>query len=299
MALLRSLVSLAAGSRTVVVAAHFNHGWRGPQSDEDQKFVERLCRQLSLQCELGAASKTGTPDTRTETAARETRHQFLCEVGTAVGARYVATGHTADDQVETVLHRILRGTGLAGLGGIPRTRPLNAGLTLMRPLLTMRRSEVLTYLRELGQNFCEDATNQERKYTRNRIRHELIPSLASDYNPNVAEAILRLAALAGEAQGLLDPMAEKLYDRSLEGRDLQGVTLQLAVLQAAPCYLVREMLIAIWKDFAWPLRQMSNEKWDQLAALALGGQAAHGQRLTLPGRIRAERASPQLRIWRE
>ena len=298
-ALLRSLVSLGSDSQTVFVVAHFNHGWRGHQSDNDQRFVEQLGQQLGLRCEVGAPAKSIHSGPHSEEAARKDRHRFLGEVGRAVGARYVATGHTADDQAETVLHRIIRGTGLAGLAGIPRTRALDAGLTLMHPLLCVRRCDVLAYLRELGQDYREDATNTEPRYTRNRIRCELLPSLAADYNPQVAEALLRLATLADEAQSLLEPMAEQLYVRSLPARDSQGVTLQLSSLQAAPRYLVCEMLIAIWKEFGWPLAQMSYEKWDQLATLTKEGPVDDKRRVTMPGCVYAQRSSSMLRIWRE
>ena len=299
MALLRSLVALAAGSRTELIVAHFNHRWRGLDSDDDQRFVERLSQRHGLGCELAAASDASKTSAVGESNAREARYQFLCEVGSLVGARYVVTAHTADDQAETILHRIIRGTGLAGLAGIPRTRQLTNTLTLMRPLLAVRRSEVLHYLQELGQTFREDATNQDRKYTRNRIRHELIPQVEQDYNDHVTEALLRLGTLAGEAQGVLQPLAVELYERGLRERDSCGVTLQLQALQAAPHYLFREMLIVIWKDFDWPLQDMSYDKWTELAAWAVDDQPTIEQRLTLPGCVCAKREGSTLRLWRE
>ena len=298
-ALLRSLVSLAGGSDAALVVAHFNHGWRGRESDDDQRFVERLAHQLGLQCEIGSPRKAAATANRNEETARRERHRFLAAVGMSAGARHVATGHTADDQAETVLHRIIRGTGLTGLAGIPRNRPLDAGLTLMHPLLAMRRLEVLAYLRELGQDYREDSTNTDPHYTRNRIRNQLLPALAAEYNPQVADALVRLATLAGEAQGLVDPMAQELLARRLASRDTNGVTLRLAPLKTAPRYLVCEMLIRIWKELGWPLAPMSHEKWDQLATMAVEGPQDDRQRVTLPSCVHAQRSSSTLRIWQE
>src|SRR5262249_19663731 len=142
-----------------------------------------------------------------EAAARDARYHFLRSTAERLGARYVATGHTADDQVETILHHILRGSGLAGLAGVPRLRSPSAAVTLIRPLLTIERTEVEDYLRQLGQDYRCDASNLSTEHTRNRIRHELLPLLADRFNPHVRDALRRLGTLAGEAQEVLSGLA--------------------------------------------------------------------------------------------
>ena len=127
-----------------------------------------------------------------------------------LGARYVVTAHTADDQAETILHRILRGTGVAGLAGMRRARPLGPAATLIRPLLDVRRAEILAYLSELQQPFQDDASNSDLGFTRNRIRHELLPRLAADYNSDVVAALLRLGQTAHDAQQHIDAAVEEL-----------------------------------------------------------------------------------------
>src|SRR5436189_3233901 len=113
-----------------------------------------------------------------EAVGRRVRYDFLASVARETGAAWVATGHTADDQAETVLHRLLRGTGLKGLAGIPARRALAPGVDVVRPLLKVRRAEVLAFLQETGQRFRQDTSNVDPRFTRNRIRHELLPSLA-------------------------------------------------------------------------------------------------------------------------
>ncbi len=132
------------------------------------------------------------------------------------GARYVATAHTLDDQAETVLHHVLRGTGLAGLAGMTRTRPLGPNVTLIRPLLEFRRRDLLEYLKTLDQPYCVDATNSDVRFARNRIRHELLPLIERDFRPNVAEALVRLASLAGNAQRVVEAAADNLLDGALK-----------------------------------------------------------------------------------
>src|SRR5262249_20572855 len=133
-----------------------------------------------------------------------------------VGARYVATGHTADDQVETVLHHILRGTGIDGLAGIRRTRAISPSVALVRPLLWARRSDVLSYLQALGQEFRIDRSNEDVRFTRNRIRNELLPELRQNFNQNVDDALLRLASQAAEAQQVISEAAGALMERCVE-----------------------------------------------------------------------------------
>ncbi|HEX5104177.1 MAG TPA: tRNA lysidine(34) synthetase TilS, partial [Pirellulaceae bacterium] len=170
-ALLRGLHQLKAAGEGRLVLAHFNHRLRGAESDADQALVEELARRLGLEAVVGARGREGEGERgRSEESLRELRYEFLAAAADKVGARFVATAHTADDQVETVLMNVLRGTGLAGLAGIPRVRRLTDAATLIRPLLNVTRAEVLEYLHSLGQSYRDDATNQSADYTRNRVR---------------------------------------------------------------------------------------------------------------------------------
>ena len=315
-ALLCGLAAVREAGSGQLVAAHFNHGVRGDQALADEAFVVDLCRRLQIPCERGQAEweqaaraaadalaappNPETPDqqvfnARSEAALRRARYRFLRETARRLGARYVATGHTADDQAETVLQRIVRGTGIAGLAGIRPHRQLVPGVALVRPLLDITRRQVQDYLEALGQNAREDSSNADRRYTRNRMRHELLPHLAAHYNANVVGALTRLAALAGDVQAVVARMLEDLQVRCVEARSPGQVTIDCQPLAAVPRYLARELLMAIWRQQDWPLQAMGYERWEELAGLAdtppRGPQAK-----MFPGAISARRAGTVLQL---
>jgi tRNA(Ile)-lysidine synthase len=192
-ALLHGLLALAPRLDIAVQAACVDHGLRQESADE-ARAVARRCRALGVSCtvvpvDVGAARR---PHVSVQEAARTVRLAALQEAATRLGCNKVALGHTADDQAETVLFRILRGTGLAGLAGIPYHRD-----RFVRPLLDVRRTELLRYLGKRNIAFFSDPSNASRRYARSRIRHDILPMLARE-NPRVVEALL---ALSREAQG--------------------------------------------------------------------------------------------------
>jgi tRNA(Ile)-lysidine synthase len=219
-----------------------------------------------------------------EAAARSARYEFLKRMAERIGARFVATAHTADDQVETVLHRIIRGTGIAGLAGIRAVRPLSPSIALVRPMLEIRRSEVLDYLASLGQGFRTDVTNEDPRFTRNRLRHELLPALRRTINADVDAAILRLAGQAAETQQYIVEQAARLAAECVVA-DFTHVEIDCGRLQREPAIVLREVFRIAWQRARWPEQSMGFEQWQQLAALARGKRA---QAINLPGNIRAE-----------
>jgi len=305
-ALLRALLELRAADETpgrgALLAAHFNHRLRGEASDADQAFVEQLCRGLDVGCVTGAAQcATGdVASDASEASARTARYAFLREVAQRRGARYVATAHTADDQVETVLHRVIRGTGVAGLTGIPKARPLGHSATLIRPLLNVRRQELQSYLAELNQEFREDASNRMLRYTRNRLRNELLPHLREAYNPGIDAALLRLSQQAAEAQEQVQRDAQALVDRAgsaSEDGSAEFAVLDCTVLAASEAHLVRESLKIVWRELGWPEGEMGFTEWQRIAALTRG--TATEAKFTLPGNVTVERCGKRLHIIRQ
>ncbi len=296
-ALLRAVCRTAQPGQGRLRAAHFNHRWRGAQADEDQRFVVALCASLGLPCEVGAAesAQPGLAPDGLEAAAREARYRFLLETAQRTGARYVVTGHTADDQAETILHHILRGTGLLGLAGMRRARALSPMVTLARPLLDVRRSEVIEYLAELEQPYRDDATNADRSLTRNRIRHELLPLLEREYAPAVAESLVRSGALAADAQEVLESLAEGLLDEALVEHSPERLVLACAALRGAHRHLVRELFVVAWRRQGWPRQAMGLDQWNQLAELATG-DGVSSPTIMLPGAIQAERCGERLSL---
>lgn len=188
-ALLHVLVSL--GYRPHV--CHYNHRWRGAESDADEQFVRELARQLGVPVAVGRSRRV--PLRPTEDAARRARFAFFERVAKRTRLRVLVLAHTADDQAETVLQRILRGSGLWGLAGIWPDRRIGR-LRVLRPMLTVWRKDALRYLQRHRLSYREDTSNRDPRWLRNRIRGELLPLLERQYNPRVRAALCRLAEIA-------------------------------------------------------------------------------------------------------
>ncbi len=294
MALFRAMHALRIPGPGRLLAGHVNHRLRGEESEADEQFVRELCERFGVPCEVVQASiDPQMPEAADglETATRTIRYRMLEKLAARCGARYVVTAHTADDQAETILHRILRGTGIHGLAGIPRARPLGKGCTLIRPLLGLRRSELLDYLANVGQPYRSDSSNADPRFTRNRLRHQLLPLLAAQFNSGVVEALLRLGTLAGEAQQAIDRQVQDLTPQCVLRHGSGSIRIQLRPLTGQPRYLLRELLIAAWRDAGWPLQSMGFQQWDALTEMVrtvdAGDHPAAGK-LILPGNIRAE-----------
>ena len=297
-ALLRALKSTSTGSKARLIAAHFHHELRPNEADEDLAFVVSLCDQLEIPLKIGRkniARQASHQGKGIEEMARDSRYQFLRSVSRQVGARNVVTAHTRDDQIETVLHRILRGTGLTGLSGIPRARMLEEGIGLVRPLLNSSRCDVENYLQLLNQPFREDSSNRDVRYTRNRIRHQLLPLLAQEYNPHVDKALHRLTRLASEIREITIPLVDALYEAAVH-KSPSGIHISLPSLANQPPYLVRELFVRIWCEANWPRQAYGFEQWDVLAANVTDSTLPVEQ--SLPGGVQIRREGDRLHLTR-
>jgi tRNA(Ile)-lysidine synthase len=294
-ALLRAMAALKTGGEGRLCAAHLNHRLR-PDADDDERFVVDLCGRLNVTCEVGhvEAGQLAAGD-GLEAAARTARYHFLEQAAGRLGARFVATAHTADDQAETVLHRILRGTGIRGLSGMARARPLGHAV-LIRPLLGMRRAELVAYLDAIGQPCRHDQSNADPRFTRNRIRHQLLPRLQKHFNPDVVEALLRLGMLAGEAQTVIDDDVDAWVDRCVAVDRPGEVRIELESLAGRPRYLIRELLMAAWRRSGWPMQSMGMLKWDDLCDLATS--TASTAKRVFPGGVVAEVTDGRIQLTR-
>lgn len=297
-ALLRAICALkqrAAGAGRLQVA-HFDHRLRS-ESSADAAWVAELCAQLQVPCAIGKSDMQAAAALRRdglEATGRAARYEFLTRTAEQLGARFLVTAHTADDQVETVLHRLVRGTGIGGLAGIPRTRSLTPSVTLVRPLLGVGRKQVLEYLQWTGQSYRVDATNADPRFTRNRLRHELLPLLRCEFNSDVDAALLRLANQAAESQQLIFQQAQQLVQHAAVVAPGQ-VELDAKKLANEPPLLIRETCKLAWTAAGLPLQAMGYDQWQQLESLVVGGGAAT---LNLPGDLRAERSGSQITITR-
>lgn len=296
-ALLRGMHELQAEFKLSLHVAHLDHQLRGPSSDRDARHVERVCQSLEIPCTIGrrdVAALAQSSGRGIEETARDERYRFLETTARELRISTIALAHTADDQAETILHHILRGTGLAGLRGIPRERELADGICLWRPLLEIERSEVVDYLAHLGQDYCQDESNRDETYTRNRIRHQLLPLLASQYNPHIREALRRLGRQAAEAEAALKLLAGGLLERVLDSSSADECRLKWQPLADVPRHLVREALSQLWQRQGWPRQNMGFDQWEEMAEIALCGGAA-----TFPGKIDVRREGRWLVIRRD
>ncbi len=170
-----------------LAVAHFDHGLRGEESKKDAEFVVEAAKSRGLRTYVGrgdAARLAEAGKISVEDAARRVRYQFLSRVAKKMDFQMVLTAHNANDNAETLVMNLLRGTGVSGLAGIPPMRTLTDGTILARPLLDTERSSIEEYANETSLTWREDETNAQKKFTRNRIRHELLPMLAT-YNPSI------------------------------------------------------------------------------------------------------------------
>lgn len=221
-ALLRLLLELRAELGIVLCVIHVNHSLRGAESDEDQAFVERLAQEFGLEAHVRCADALKHSkefDLSLEAAGHEVRHLAFTNIAVKNQLASIAIGHTLDDQAETVLLKLLRGAWTRGLAG---TYPVVkfANTSLVRPLLCERRNTLRQYLQSISQPWREDNTNTDVTFTRNRVRHELLPLLERDYHPGIAEVLSGTAELARAEQEFWDELARVLWEACATERSL-------------------------------------------------------------------------------
>lgn len=268
------LRALAACGFMPLSVAHVNHQLRGAESDADEAFVRELAAALGVPCRVKSVDVAALGG-NVESTARRVRYEFFAEVVAEAGATWVATGHTADDQAETVLHRLVRGTGIQGLRGIAACGIASGAkpqAAIIRPLLTVTRAEILVYLTELGQPFREDSSNADPRFTRNRIRHELLPLLRT-FNPEVVSLLARLASHAADAHEIITAHAAAVLAKA--ERPLAGGTVILDATALGPSpAVIRAVLRIVWEREGWPMDQMNADAWDRACEVVAGTTAA-------------------------
>jgi tRNA(Ile)-lysidine synthase len=259
-----------------ITLAHLNHQLRGEHSDTDEEFVAGLASSWNapdmavLTHKIDVARLAESSGDNLENAARTARYAWLAETAEAVGAAWVAAGHSADDQAETVLHHFLRGSGLSGLAGMPETRALAGSVVLVRPLLSVRRQTLLDYLAAAQISFRHDASNDDVRFLRNRLRRDLLPALIRDYNPALVEVLGRTARQMRDVGEELAQLASALLLQSELPRAGATLVLRRDALQDTSRLMTREVFRLLWRRENWPMAEMNFADWDRLAALAKG-----------------------------
>ncbi len=226
-ALACALTSLARKYRIKITLAHLNHRIRGRAADEDARFVKRLADRLGAGCvqrRIDVPRMARGKGISLEMAARDARYGFFRQAMRTTGADCLATGHTSDDQAETVLLRLVRGTGSQGLGGIAY-KTERQGMQIIRPLLEVTHAQVIEYLRKNKTPWREDASNRDRQFLRNRIRLEILPLLEKRLNPGVRNALVRFAKVFAEEHRWMDNQAREHLSQCLRGKTRKQISL--------------------------------------------------------------------------
>jgi len=285
-ALLDVLCALRPALSLSLSVMHVHHGLR-PEADAEADAVRRLCDGLGVACHLErVAVQRAPPWDGLEAESRRARHAALERGALAVGATHIATGHTADDQAETVLMRLLQGAGPRGLGGIAPVRG-----RLISPLIETRRGAIVEHLRGRGLAWSEDPSNRDVRFLRNRIRHDLLPFMAELTGGSVVEALCRSALAARAVVADLEARARADL-RTLAARETAGFTFDVARLEQRPLELAAEMLRQAAAELGEtrPLRGAAQRALRKLLA------EAPRRRAVRLGQLVVERSGRRLRV---
>lgn len=228
--------------------AHLHHGFRGSEADEDVRFVQAIGESLGIPVYVEHADipaylkETGLSK---QAGARKVRYEFFSKVAEETGAGRIALGHTVDDQVETLLMRLLKGAGPHGLSGIPPVRD-----KIIRPLIELTREEVIGFLSERGIRYRIDSSNLSKVYLRNKIRLDLIPYLAKEYNPNIMNTLMRNLTILRDEDTFFDEYIQRLYPEMVINRTEGSIILDAARLASLAHPVQRRILRHAFESIA-------------------------------------------------
>ncbi len=281
--------------------AHLHHGLRGHEADEDARFVEQVARCLGLPCfqervNIGeiVAARGGS----TEEVARRHRYAFLERVALKTGCDHVAVAHHADDDAETILHRICRGTGIRGLAGMRPIRPLQPGsrVVLVRPLLDERRATIYAICREREFETRADSSNDGTQFTRGRIRNIILPMIREHLNPNVTEALLRLGEQARWLETYLRDAAARTFESLVVSDQPNRIVLNAPALMSKQRIIQAEVVRRAVSLLPGGEQDLSFTHVD--AVLRLAGDQGSGKELHLPGGVLVQKVYDRLEFRR-
>jgi tRNA(Ile)-lysidine synthase len=292
MALLAVLYQLRSVYNVTLVVAHINHQLRGEESTRDAVFVEHQAARLGLPFSLRSVDVKGlqrTAGLSPQHAARQLRYACLAALQRALGATHIALGHTADDQAETLLMRLLRGSSPAGFAGMPPVR-----LPCVRPLLAVSRDAIMAYLRAEGIPWVEDSSNSHPVYLRNRVRLHLLPQLRQ-YNPQIASRLNELADICRAEQYLLAQQTAQVAAQVVCWQPGKRVLMRCHPYSTAPLAVQRRLLRDVVDTLLPAAANASFRHIESLRRLMVHG--AVGERCPLPGHWMAERHRDTTLLW--
>ncbi len=293
--MLKALLDMRRKLKIEVLVANMDHGIRGPESERDSEFVKQLAGRQGLEfIHKKVALKNGSKGVMSlEERAREERYRFLLKAAREAGCQAVATGHTLDDQAETVLMRVISGASPSAVGGIPPVR-CEGGIKIIRPFIRVEKYEILRFLRGCGWEFVEDSTNKELDYARNKVRHEVVPFLEK-YNPKLKRSLANLAdGMREELEALRGDKAKAISDVCPGAGDQVSVAISDMMLQ--PRALRKEIFKELLRRAGGNIKKLTYRHWMEADKLLRAGTA--GGSLDLPGDIRVTRTAREVMFAR-
>ncbi len=264
-----------------ICAAHLNHSLRGKEANEDERFVKDLCRRLEVRCltaKIDIAKKARTEKKNIEAAAREARISFLKDAARKLKVTKIAVGHTMNDQAENIIFRLLRGSGARGLSSMKAVQG-----NIIRPLLWIEREKIEAYLLARNLPFRLDSSNSDLRFTRNRIRHILIPLLKRDYNPQIISTLARTAELLSDEDSFLDSLASEILGRDSDIQD-KRMTLSAELIRSIPPALARRVLRCAVRMVQGELKETQFGNVEKILTLVI--KRASGKTVLLPSYAR-------------
>lgn len=271
-----------------IYVAHLDHQLRGKSSEQDAQFVQDLSKNLSLPFFSKSVNIRQISDQTKgsiEEIARRERYKFLTELSLQHNAASVAVGHNADDNTETILHRIIRGTGLLGLGGIPIQRPLleNPPVQLIRPLLFIWRREIVAYLEKEQVDYRTDMSNYETVYLRNKIRLELIPWLEEQFNPNIRNNLIQLCRILTANNEYLSSEAQKVLTIATRESAKNSYSINTRFLMNQPRILQYLVIQKVLNIMEVPLKEITYGHYTKILDEVC--RAGRGRHFQMPGKL--------------
>ncbi|NVM57240.1 MAG: tRNA lysidine(34) synthetase TilS [Desulfobacterales bacterium] len=285
-ALLHSLVAVGAHWSVRLVVAHLNHRLRGATADQEAAFVERLAAKLEIPCEIGSedvASYSAEHRLSVQEASRVVRYAYYDEVAAKHAARKIALGHQANDNAESILIHLLRGTGPRGLAGIPPVRDER----IIRPLIDLTRQQILEFLEQGGFEYVRDHSNLDPKYLRNRIRHELLPALKERFNPNAVCTLTRLASIVRDEEDFWNHQISGVFQGVVLEQTTDRLTLSASGLARLHPALSRRLIRQAVLSLKGDLKRWGHSHVEAVVQLARGPSPSG--RLDLPRGVRVVR----------
>lgn len=298
MAALAGTLEIFPNAHDRFVVAHVDHALREPDSAADAEFVHKAAENYGIACRI----KTLTPGSlelrkkgSLEENARAVRYRFLSEVAAESGHAAVVTAHHQRDQAETILHNVFRGTGLRGLAGMSPKRTLVSEIRVIRPMLGISPECIHGYLQDRGIQFRHDASNTDTRFTRNRIRHDLLPLLRDKFNVQTEKNVASLGEQANEWLAALDFVATDYLDAARLEQQPDSCRLQTLKLSSVPEVLICHILILLWDQQRWSRQKMTSRHWKSMACRI---QAQNDTAMDLPHGLRFSLKSGRLHVYK-